>query len=246
MQPATNTVPLADERVARAYRFADLSRYTFGRRLAIRAADLVFYLAIRALGATARFSVEGWENHDEATRGGGLPIYNFWHGQIFLTTYWWRWCRGVVVTSQSFDGEYIARFIQRLGYGTVRGSSTRGGVGALVELVRLVRAGCASGFTVDGPKGPPRVAKMGPVVLAKKTGQPIVPVATALARYWELPSWDSFQIPGPFTRARVLIAPPIRVAADADDAALEAKREELQRALEELDRRGEAWRASLR
>ncbi|HEV3468212.1 MAG TPA: lysophospholipid acyltransferase family protein [Pyrinomonadaceae bacterium] len=233
-------------RVARAYRFADLSGYTFRQRLLIRAADLVFYLLIRAVGATARFSVEGWENHEAATRDGGLPIYNFWHGQIFLTTYWWRWCRGVVVTSQSFDGEYIARFIQRLGYGTVRGSSTRGGAGALVELIRLMRAGCAAGFTVDGPKGPPRVAKMGSVLLAKKTGQPIVPVSTALDRYWALPSWDSFQIPKPFTRARVYVAPPIRVPADADDDALEAKREELQRALEGLDRRAEEWRASLR
>ena len=236
----------ADERVARAYRFADLSAYTFRQRLIIRAADIAFYLAIRLLGATVRFEVEGWENHEAATRGGGLPIYNFWHERIFLTTYWWRARRIVVLTSRSFDGEYIARFIQRLGYGAVRGSSTRGGAGALVELVRLMRAGCTTGFTIDGPKGPRRVAKMGSVLLAKKTGQPLMPVTMALARYWTLPSWDSFQIPKPFTRARVYVAPPIRVPADADDEALARKRDELQSTLEELDRRAEEWRASLR
>src|SRR5437764_15397900 len=101
----------ADERVARAYRFADLSAYTFRQRLAIRAADLAFYLAIRLIGATVRFEVEGWENHEEATRDGGLPIYNFWHERIFLTTYWWRNRRIVVLTSRRFDGEYIERFI---------------------------------------------------------------------------------------------------------------------------------------
>jgi lysophospholipid acyltransferase (LPLAT)-like uncharacterized protein len=244
-RPATKELP-TDERVARAYRFADLSRYSFRQRLTIRAADIVFYLLIRVVGATTRFSVEGWENHDEATRDGGQPIYNFWHEHIFLATYWWSWCRGVVVTSQSFDGEYIARFIQRLGYGTVRGSSTRGGVGALVELIRLMRAGCAAGFTIDGPKGPRRVAKLGSVLLAKKTGNPIVPVTAVSERYWTLPSWDSFRIPKPFTRARVYVGPPVRVPADAGDGALEAKREELQRTLEDLERRAEGWRASLR
>src|SRR5436305_9613 len=106
---------------ARVYRGADLSAYTFRQRLVIRAADLAFYLAIRLIGATIRFEDEGWENHEEATRGGGLPIYNFWHERIFLTTYWWRERRIVVLTSRSFDGEYIVRCIQRFGYGAPRG-----------------------------------------------------------------------------------------------------------------------------
>ena len=117
------------------------------------------------------------------------------------------------MTSQSFDGEYIARFIQRFGYGAVRGSSTRGGVGAIVEMARLMRAGCTTAFTIDGPKGPRYVAKMGAVLLAKKSGHPILPVTMALERYWTTPSWDLFQIPKPFTRARVYVAPPIYVPA---------------------------------
>jgi lysophospholipid acyltransferase (LPLAT)-like uncharacterized protein len=150
------------------------------------------------------------------------------------------------MTSQSFDGEYIARFIQRFGYGAARGSSTRGATGAVVEMARLMRAGCPTAFTIDGPKGPRYVAKMGAVLLAKKTGHPILPFTIAAAKFWEAKkSWDCFQVPKPFTRALVSIASPIDVAPDADDRSLEAKRDELQRALDGLNERGKAWRANL-
>src|SRR5215213_3729631 len=224
----------ADERVARAYRFADLSGYSLRQRLAIRAAGVLFPLLIRAVGATLRFQVEGQEHWDEAARDGRLPVYTFWHDRIFAGTYFFRGRRIVIMTSQSFDGEYIARFIQRLGYGAVRGSSTRGGVGALVELTRLVRKGCPAGFSIDGPRGPRHVAKMGAVLLAKKTGQPVLPFGVNADRCWSLGSWDRMQIPKPFSRVRVRFAPPIQVPPDADETALEAKRGELQRALEEV------------
>ena len=217
-------------RVNRAYEFADLSDYSFKDRFLIRAADLVFYSLITLIGKTARFEVVGWENHEKAETNGGLPIYVFWHDRIFLTTYWWRKRRIVVMTSRSFDGEYIARFIQRFGYGT------RGGDGAIVEMARLMRAGCTTAFTIDGPKGPRYVAKMGAVMLAKKSGHPILPVTMALDRYWTTPSWDKFQIPKPFTRARVYVAPPIYVPADADDNVLAEKRNELQQALDGLNK----------
>src|SRR5882724_13227978 len=175
VQQKLNGVSSQEETVQRAYRFADLSEYSFKDRLLIRAADLVFYLLINLIGRTARFEVVGWENHEQVEKNGTLPIYVFWHDRIFLTTYWWRKRRIVVMTSRSFDGEYIARFIQRFGYGAVRGSSTRGATGAIVEMIRLMRAGCPTAFTIDGPKGPRYVAKMGAVLLAKKTGNPILP-----------------------------------------------------------------------
>ncbi|HEY0404269.1 MAG TPA: lysophospholipid acyltransferase family protein [Pyrinomonadaceae bacterium] len=245
MSGARNANERAAESVERAYTFADLSAYTLKKRLMIRAADLIFYLLISVIGRSARFEVEGWEHHEQVVNNNHLPIYNFWHERIFLTTYWWRRRRIVVMTSQSFDGEYIARFIQRFGYGAARGSSTRGGVGAVVEMARLMRAGCTTAFTIDGPKGPPRIAKMGSVLLAKKSGHPVLPVTMALQRYWTVPSWDRFQIPKPFTRARVYVAPPIYVPDDADESLLQARRDELQRALDDLNRRGDAWRASL-
>jgi lysophospholipid acyltransferase (LPLAT)-like uncharacterized protein len=220
--------------VERAYTHADISGYTLKQRLAIRAADFVFSLLSRALGATARFEVEGRENWEAATRDGRQPIYTFWHDQIMLGTYFFRRRGIVVMTSRSFDGEYIARFIQRFGYGAARGSSSRGAVSALVEMIRLARRGCPTGFSIDGPRGPRRVAKMGAVLLAKKTGCPVLPFTLNPARYYAAPSWDRLQVPFPFTRVRVLIAPPIHVAPDADEAALDAAREELQRALDSL------------
>lgn len=236
----------SDEKLRRVYEFADLSDYSFIDRLKIRGADLIFYLLINLIGITARFEVIGWENHDKAEENGGLPIYCFWHDRIFLTTYWWRNRKIVVMTSRSFDGEYIARFIQRFGYGAIRGSSTRGGIGAVVEMVRLMRAGCTTAFTIDGPKGPRYVAKMGAVLLAKKSGHPIVPVTMALERFWTVPSWDKFQIPKPFTRARVYVAQPIYVAAHADENEINAKQTELQATLEELNRKTDEWRGSLK
>jgi len=228
----------AEETVARAYKFADLASYPLKERFLIRAADLTFFVLINLIGRTIRWQVQGWENWEAATRDGHVPIYTFWHNRVFLATYFWRQRGIVVMTSQSFDGEYIARFIQRFGYGAARGSSTRGAVGAIIEMTRLMRAGCPTAFTIDGPKGPRYVAKMGAVLLAKKTGQPILPF-TITARHWEAKrSWDRFQVPLPFSRARVHIAPPIFVPADTDDEGLEAKRGELQAVLDEVNRRG--------
>jgi lysophospholipid acyltransferase (LPLAT)-like uncharacterized protein len=230
---------------ARAYSFADLSSYSFKDRVLIRAADLAFFILIKVIGRTVKFDIEGWEHWEAASRDEKIPIYTFWHNRVFLSTYFWRHRRIVVMTSQSFDGEYIARFIQRFGYGAARGSSTRGATGAVVEMVRLMRARCPTAFTIDGPKGPVYVAKMGAVLLAKKTGHPILPFTITTAKLWEAKkSWDGFQVPKPFTRALVGIAAPIFVAPDADEDVLKANRDELQRALDELNQRGEEWRSS--
>jgi len=229
----------AEETIARAYKFADLSSYPLKKRFLIRAADLAFFLLIKVIGRTIRWQVEGWENWEAATRDGHVPIYTFWHNRVFLATYFWQKRGIVVMTSQSFDGEYIARFIQRFGYGAARGSSTRGAVGAIIEMTRLMRAGCPTAFTIDGPKGPRYVVKMGAVLLAKKTGQPILPFTVATDRYWAAKkSWDQFQVPLPFTRARVRIASPIYVPSDADEGVLAAKGDELQQQLDEIDRAG--------
>jgi hypothetical protein len=232
----------AAKSVENAYRFADLSQYRFKQRLFIRLADLVFYALIKIIGRTTRFEVEGWENWETIKRDGKIPIYTFWHDRVFLATYFWRDRKIVVMTSQSFDGEYIARFIQRFGYGASRGSSTRGGIGALVEMIRLMSAGKPTAFTIDGPKGPRYVAKMGAVLLAKKTGHPIMPFCITPRSCWTVKSWDKFQIPKPFTKAQVLIGEPIYVPPDADDDLAQKKNEELQRVLDEMVKRGEEWK----
>src|SRR5260221_2715812 len=156
--------------IDRAYSFARLSAYSFKERILIRSADLAFFILIKLIGRTIKFRIEGWENWEAASQSGRLPIYTFWHNRVFLATYFWRSRRIVVMTSQSFDGEYIARFIQRFGYGAARGSSSRGATGAVVEMVRLMRAGCPTAFTIDGPNEPRDVAKMGAMLLAINTG----------------------------------------------------------------------------
>jgi lysophospholipid acyltransferase (LPLAT)-like uncharacterized protein len=230
--------------IKRAYSLADLSGYSFKQRMMIRAADLAFFSLIKCIGSLTNLEVEGWENWEAASRGNNVPIYTFWHDRILLATWFWRHRGIVVMTSRSFDGEYIARFIQRFGYGAARGSSTRGATGAMVEMVRLMRAGLPAAFTIDGPKGPRHVAKMGAVLLAKKTGQPVLPFTITAKSFWESKSWDRFQVPKPFTRALVGIAPPIYVPADVSDEDLDAKRDDLQLALDQLSRRGDEWRAA--
>ncbi len=223
-----------DERVERAYRFADLARYTFKQRLAIKTFDLIFSALISFIGRTARFHVEGWEHWQTANAGGRVPVYAFWHNRIFLATYFFRHRRIVVMTSQSFDGEYIARFIQRFGYGAARGSTTRGGTGALVEMMRLVKSGLPAAFTVDGPRGPAHIAQPGAILLAKKTGAPVLPFSINVKRKFAVPSWDKLQVPLPFSRVTVRIGAPLYVPSDAGDEIIEAKRSELQSTLEAL------------
>jgi len=225
-----------------SYRRADLSAYSFQQKIAIHFIERAFYLLIKLVGKTIRFETDGWENFERIERGGKIPIYSFWHNRIFAGTYFFRNRGIVVITSQSFDGEYIARFIGRFGYGAVRGSSTRGGVGALVQMIRLMKRGLPMGFTVDGPKGPKYVAKTGAVLLAKKTGNPLMPFVVECEKYWTIKSWDKLQIPKPFTRAKIFIAEPIYVAADASDAEIENKRLELQTKLDAAVELGEQWR----
>lgn len=231
--------------IQEVYRFASLAEYPLKKRLIIRLADLAFYGLIVVIGKTLRYEVKDQENFDAIAENGKIPIYSFWHNRIFAGTYYFRDRKIVVITSQSFDGEYIARFIMRLGYGAIRGSSTRGGIGALVEMIRLMKQGLPMAFTVDGPKGPKYVAKSGAVLLAKKTGNPMLPFVVETAKFWTVKSWDNLQIPKPFSRALVILKKPIYVSADADETEIENKRAELQSALDEAVAFGKQWRESI-
>jgi len=230
------------EETAQVYKFDSLARYSFWERLMIRVADLAFYIAISAIGRTLRWEVIGQEHLDAATASGSIPIYCLWHDRIFAGTYFLRDRGIVVITSQSRDGEYIARFLKRFGFGTIRGSSTRGGVRALVEMIREMRRGSAMAFTVDGPRGPRYEAKKGAVLLAKKTGNPMIAFSVECDRFWTVKSWDRLQIPVPFSRARFILDAPIYVSEDAAEADIEGKRNELQRSLDGLVASGNAIR----
>lgn len=230
---ATYCLSVGNE-IAPVYTFDSLARYTFRERLVIRLIDLGYYTLSHTLGLTLRWETSGFEHLEAVEHAGRTPIYCVWHDRLFAGTYYLRNRGIIVISSQSRDGESMARFLKRIGFGTVRGSSTRGGVRALVEMIRLMREGYAMAFTVDGPKGPRHEAKSGAVLLAKKTGNPMLPLSVECERYWTIRSWDRLQIPKPFTRATIRIAPPIEVSPDAADDEMELKRLELQDELNRL------------
>lgn len=233
-----------EEKIQLVFEQADLSAYSLKQRTSIRLTAWAFFLLIKLIGSTIKFETVGNENLESVENVGQMPIYTVWHDRIFLGTYYLRNRKIVVITSQSFDGEYIARFLTRFGFGTRRGSSTRGGVGALVEMIRLMRKGLSTAFTIDGPKGPRYIAKPGACLLSKKTGNPILPFSVEADRFWTIASWDKLQIPKPFSRARFFYAEPIYVSKNADHEELEKKREELQGKLDELVEIGKQWRES--
>jgi lysophospholipid acyltransferase (LPLAT)-like uncharacterized protein len=164
----------------------------------------------------------------------------FWHGRILPATYYFRRRGIVVITSENFDGEWIAGIIERFGYGTARGSTSRGARKALRQLTRDMAAGNPAGFTVDGPRGPARVAQPGAVWLAKVTGNPVLPFHLEASRFWTLNSWDRTQIPKPFATVALVVGEPFTVPRDADDAAIEASRQLLEERLRVLEERARA------
>jgi len=145
-----------------------------------------------------------------------------------------------VVTSRSYDGEFIARTIEKLGYTAVRGSSSRGGVGALLGMHDVIERGNIAVFTIDGPRGPRHVAKPGAILLAKNTGRNVYCTHAAVESKWRLNAWDKMMITKPFTRAYARVARPIVVPPDADAATMKRLQAEMQVGWERVTQYAEA------
>lgn len=210
------------------------------KRAQISAIAAIGYPLISALGRTLTWRVEGLEHLDGVVASGRQPVLTFWHGRILPATLYFRRRGIVVITSENFDGEWIARIIARFGYGTARGSSSRGGLRALLKLVRDMEAGKAAAFTVDGPRGPARVAQPGAVWLAKETGNPVLPFHLEASSHWTANSWDRTQVPKPFSTVALVIGAPLEVPHDASADQLEVARLELERRLFALEQRASA------
>ncbi len=166
---------------------------------------------IRVLASTLRWRVEGMHHYDAIVASGKQPIFVLWHGRILPAVLFWR-NRGIVVMiSENFDGEWIARIIRRFGYRGARGSTSRSGARALAQLRRELASGHPVGFTLDGPRGPARVAQPGAVWLAGATGHPLLPFHIEANRAWTMGSWDASQVPRPFSTVAVTIGRPIVV-----------------------------------
>jgi lysophospholipid acyltransferase (LPLAT)-like uncharacterized protein len=196
-------------------------KFTLKQRILLWMIEWAGFLTIRILGPTIRFSVS-WEEGSPKSLAERPKVYSFWHNCMIPAMYW---------SSDSFDGEYTGRIMQKFGFVKVRGSSSKGAVRALLGMRREIEQGWTAAFTIDGPKGPRYVAKPGPVVLSRSTGAPMVVFHIALDRAWVLKTWDGCMIPKPFCRALMRVSREIVVPRDGGD---EEYLQELQAALDRV------------
>ena len=180
---------------------------------------------IRLLAMTWRVRVQNDAELNAARAADRRVIYTLWHGELLPLLWHHRGRRIAVVISEHNDGEIIAQIAERLGYTTVRGSSSRGGSRALIGLMRAIESGRDGAVTPDGPRGPAHVFAPGAAIASQRTGAPLLPVRASASRAWRLKSWDRFLVPKPFALVRVVYGPLTPVdAVSPRDAAEQAPR----------------------
>jgi len=217
----------------------ELSRW---RRMQIPVIAWAVYWVMRLIGPTLRVEMVGVQNAVQIREAGEPAIGTFWHRCIFSAIWVWRKRGIVVLNTVNFDGQWTRRVIERLGFGTAQGSSTRGAIEGLTIMASRLEEGKHVALTIDGPRGPRYVAKPGAVILARRTGKPVSVFHIALQRAHTFKkSWDLFQLPYPFSRAVMFVAPPIRVPVDADSEIVHQKQKEIQAALERVRDVAESW-----
>ena len=198
---------------------------------------------IAALGHTLRWRTSGLHHFDAIRAAGHQPVMAFWHGRILTATFYFRRRGIVVITSENFDGEWIARIIERFGYGTARGSTSSGGKRALLQLVRDMKAGKPAGLHARRSARSGARGAAGRGVAGDGHRQPAAAVPPrGRRRRWTARSWDRTQVPKPFSTVGLAVGEPLYVAAGASEAQREAVRVELERRLAALE--GEAARLS--
>jgi lysophospholipid acyltransferase (LPLAT)-like uncharacterized protein len=214
----------------------------WSRRVQIPIIAAAVYSVIRILGPTLRYEVLGWQHAEHVYAAKKQCIWAFWH-RVIIPVAWWARNRGIVVmNTTAFDGQWTRKVIEWLGFGTAQGSSTRGGLRGLAVMARRLEEGLDCAFTIDGPRGPRYVAKPGPVMLARKTGCPILVFHVGVKRGKTFEkTWDQFLMPKLFSRTLMLFAPPIYVPKDASSEVMEAKHAEMQRELERVRDIAESW-----
>lgn len=193
-------------------------------------------LIVRFLVSTLRVRVEGDEKMREFRRRGQKVIYTFWHGQMLILTYTHRYQDIHILISDHRDGEIIAQVTRRLGFSSVRGSTTHGSVKAVLNILTKLNNRYDIAITPDGPLGPRWKVQQGVIYIAQKTGLPIIPVASGTNRFWELETWDCFRVPKPFSSALLLYGDPVFVPDDAGKEGIQIKIAELEEKLVCLSR----------
>lgn len=205
------------------------------------ALPLLGSLIIRILGRTWRYTTVHREEA-ESVRARGKPlIYALWHGRMLPLIYMYRNRNVHVLISQHRDGEVASRIVTKLGYGTVRGSSTRGGARGFQDLLRKVTSGFDATIIPDGPKGPPCKVQPGVLRLAQFSGCPIVPITVGALKKTTLSSWDGFIIPRPFSRCVVVYGDPIFIPSDVSSALSDEKGAELEESLNQISQQADSF-----
>ena len=220
-----------------------LPKLSFWQRVQIPILGWVVWAVIRILGPTIQFEVLGGQRIGRDYRPDQPPnVYAFWHRCIIAGAWYFRNRNAVLMNTTNFDGQWTRRVIERLGYQTAQGSSTRGGLRGLAVMAKRLEEGADAAFTIDGPRGPRYIAKPGPVMLARRSGRYIILFHVGLERAWTLrKTWDLFQVPKPYTRAVLVIAPPMEVGEGINREGLEEKHQEMQKMLERLRDVAESW-----
>jgi lysophospholipid acyltransferase (LPLAT)-like uncharacterized protein len=238
--PAPPAVP--ETEVVNLHYDTRLPQLPWSRRAQIPIIAAAVYSVICTLGPTLRFEVLGTQHYDRVYASGRRCIFAFWH-RVIIPVAWWARHRGIVVlNTTAFDGQWTRKVIEWLGFGTAQGSSTRGGLRGLAVMAQRLEEGKDCGFTIDGPRGPRYIAKPGPVMLARKTGNPVVVFHIGVDRGKTFThTWDHFLLPAPFARAVILCAPPIYVPRDADASGMEACQAKMQSELERVRDVAESW-----
>jgi hypothetical protein len=203
------------------------------QRIVLRVIIFVGYWVIRAIGPTLRVSIS-FEDGAQSTLEQRPLIGSFWHSCIIPATYICRDLGVRVMSSNSYDGEYMGRIIRKFGFVAVKGSSSRNAVRALLGLRRALEAGWTVAFTLDGPRGPRHKVKPGPVALARSSGVPLTMFHAAVDKAWVLGSWDRMMIPKPFSRVLLRFGKLIRVPKGAGDDDIERYTAELQAGLDRV------------
>src|ERR1700692_3109780 len=229
MPEQVKTPPGQEEQRVVVHYDTRLPKLTLLQRALIPIIGWVVWAVIRLLGPTIRFEVLGGQKAGRDYRPDLPPnIFAFWHRCIIPAAWYFRNRNGVLMNTTNFDGQWTRRVIGRLGFGTAQGSSTRGGLRGLAVMAKRLDEGFDAGFTIDGPRGPRYVAKPGPVMLARKSGCPILVFHIGVDRGKTFTNtWDHFLLPAPFARAVILCAPPIYVPADADADLMQVKHAEM-------------------
>src|SRR5579872_3891057 len=218
MTEQTKTPPDLREQAVVVHYDTRLPKLSLLQRIQIPILGWVVWAVIRVLGPTLRFEVLGGQRVGRDFRPDQPPnVYAFWHRCIIAGAWYFRNRNAVLMNTTNFDGQWTRRVIERLGYGTAQGSSSRGGLRGLAVMAKRIEEGRDVAFTIDGPRGPRYVAKPGPVMLARRTGQPIFlfHIGIERGRTFEK-SWDLFQIPRFFSRAVMVVAAPLYVPPDAN------------------------------